>query len=126
MLSFSTAIKSACKCISVKFSLFPWKLLLKYVLYVVYCPISCVWFPQSFYLQVDSGQCQKISLLTSTLFSFPPSLVGSGGIMFWADTVGSNHIYTSLKRWSQMYGNFFKPSRYLEERATKGMPLVKS
>ncbi|XVF49170.1 hypothetical protein PTKIN_Ptkin03bG0247000 [Pterospermum kingtungense] len=46
-----------------------------------------------------------------------------GGIMFWADTVGSNHIYVCLKRWSEMYGNFFKPSRLLEERAMKGMPL---
>ncbi|XP_022729467.1 peroxisomal fatty acid beta-oxidation multifunctional protein AIM1-like [Durio zibethinus] len=46
-----------------------------------------------------------------------------GGVMFWADTVGSNHIYTSLKRWSEMYGSFFKPSRFLEERAMKGMPL---
>ncbi|TYI97227.1 hypothetical protein E1A91_D01G128700v1 [Gossypium mustelinum] len=33
-----------------------------------------------------------------------------GGIMFWADTVGSKHIYLSLKKWS--------------ERAMKSMPLV--
>ncbi|OMO58153.1 hypothetical protein COLO4_34831 [Corchorus olitorius] len=46
-----------------------------------------------------------------------------GGIMFWADTIGSNHIYTSLKRWSEMYGSFYKPSKFLEERALKGMPL---
>ncbi|GMY36042.1 peroxisomal fatty acid beta-oxidation multifunctional protein AIM1-like [Fagus crenata] len=46
-----------------------------------------------------------------------------GGIVFWADTVGANRVYTSLKKWSQLYGNFFKPSRFLEERATRGIPL---
>ncbi|CAK9155175.1 unnamed protein product [Ilex paraguariensis] len=46
-----------------------------------------------------------------------------GGIVFWADLVGANHIYTSLKKWSEVYGNFYKPSRFLEERATKGIPL---
>ncbi|KAF9615857.1 hypothetical protein IFM89_026745 [Coptis chinensis] len=46
-----------------------------------------------------------------------------GGIIFWGDLVGSSHIYTSLKKWSEAYGSFFKPSRFLEERATKGMLL---
>ncbi|XVF88560.1 hypothetical protein PTKIN_Ptkin19aG0060600 [Pterospermum kingtungense] len=46
-----------------------------------------------------------------------------GGIVFWADTVGANHVYKSLKKWSEMYGNFYKPSKFLEERAIKGMPL---
>ncbi|RDX74994.1 Peroxisomal fatty acid beta-oxidation multifunctional protein AIM1 [Mucuna pruriens] len=46
-----------------------------------------------------------------------------GGIVFWADLVGAKHIYTSLKKWAQLYGSFYKPSRYLEERATKGIPL---
>ncbi|KAK7291475.1 hypothetical protein RIF29_06644 [Crotalaria pallida] len=46
-----------------------------------------------------------------------------GGIVFWADLVGAKHIYTSLKKWAELYGNFFKPSRYLEERAIKGIPL---
>ncbi|KAJ4708460.1 Peroxisomal fatty acid beta-oxidation multifunctional protein [Melia azedarach] len=46
-----------------------------------------------------------------------------GGIVFWADAVGAKHIYTSLKKWSQTYGNFFKPSKFLEERAMKGIPL---
>ncbi|XP_061366412.1 peroxisomal fatty acid beta-oxidation multifunctional protein AIM1 [Gastrolobium bilobum] len=46
-----------------------------------------------------------------------------GGIVFWADLVGANHVYTSLKKWAQLYGNFYKPSRYLEERALKGIPL---
>ncbi|XP_018628548.1 peroxisomal fatty acid beta-oxidation multifunctional protein AIM1 isoform X2 [Nicotiana tabacum] len=46
-----------------------------------------------------------------------------GGIVFWADTVGAGHIYKSLKKWSELYGNFFKPSRFLEERAANGIPL---
>ncbi|KAE9462827.1 hypothetical protein C3L33_05263, partial [Rhododendron williamsianum] len=46
-----------------------------------------------------------------------------GGIVFWGDTVGPNYIYTSLKKWSELYGSFYKPSRFLEERATKGIPL---
>ncbi|XP_074280943.1 peroxisomal fatty acid beta-oxidation multifunctional protein AIM1 isoform X1 [Silene latifolia] len=46
-----------------------------------------------------------------------------GGIVFWADTVGPNHIYKSLQKWTDLYGNFFKPSRYLEERVAKGLSL---
>ncbi|XP_042060407.1 peroxisomal fatty acid beta-oxidation multifunctional protein AIM1-like [Salvia splendens] len=46
-----------------------------------------------------------------------------GGIIFWADTIGADHIYKSLQKWYKLYGNFFKPSRFLEERATRGIPL---
>ncbi|PIA64927.1 hypothetical protein AQUCO_00100411v1 [Aquilegia coerulea] len=46
-----------------------------------------------------------------------------GGIVFWGDSVGSVYIYSSLKKWSEAYGSFFKPSRFLEERATKGLLL---
>ncbi|XP_028806540.1 peroxisomal fatty acid beta-oxidation multifunctional protein AIM1 isoform X1 [Neltuma alba] len=46
-----------------------------------------------------------------------------GGIVFWADLLGANYVYTRLKKWSELYGNFYKPSRYLEERARKGIPL---
>ncbi|KAK1265848.1 Peroxisomal fatty acid beta-oxidation multifunctional protein [Acorus gramineus] len=49
-----------------------------------------------------------------------------GGIVFWADLVGPQYIYESLKKWEQAYGGFFKPSRYLEERANKGIPLAQS
>ncbi|XWS26833.1 hypothetical protein CRYUN_Cryun26dG0064000 [Craigia yunnanensis] len=49
-----------------------------------------------------------------------------GGIVFWADTVGANHVYKSLKKWSEMYGSFYKPSKFLEERAIKGIPLSAS
>ncbi|PON50536.1 Crotonase superfamily [Parasponia andersonii] len=46
-----------------------------------------------------------------------------GGIVFWADLVGPKHVYSSLRKWSELYGNFYKPSRFLEERATKGLLL---
>lgn len=46
-----------------------------------------------------------------------------GGIIFWADTVGADYIYRSLKKWTETYGDFYKPSRFLEERATRGIPL---
>lgn len=51
---------------------------------------------------------------------FPPY---RGGIMFWADTLGSKYIYSRLEQWSNMYGEFFKPCAYLAERAAKGAPL---
>ncbi|XP_042497276.1 peroxisomal fatty acid beta-oxidation multifunctional protein AIM1-like [Macadamia integrifolia] len=46
-----------------------------------------------------------------------------GGIVFWADTIGSEYLFTTLKKWSELYGSFFKPSKFLEERARKGMTL---
>ncbi|EXB84763.1 Peroxisomal fatty acid beta-oxidation multifunctional protein AIM1 [Morus notabilis] len=33
-----------------------------------------------------------------------------GGIVCWADMVGPRHVYSSLKKWSEAYGDFFKPS----------------
>ncbi|PSS01513.1 3-hydroxyacyl-CoA dehydrogenase [Actinidia chinensis var. chinensis] len=46
-----------------------------------------------------------------------------GGIMFWADSLGSKYIYSRLEEWSKTYGGFFKPCAYLAERAAKGAPL---
>ncbi|KAL6571592.1 hypothetical protein OROHE_003235 [Orobanche hederae] len=51
---------------------------------------------------------------------FPPY---RGGIMFWADSLGSKYIYSRLEEWSNSYGGFFKPCSYLAERAAKGAPL---
>ncbi|XP_009769326.1 glyoxysomal fatty acid beta-oxidation multifunctional protein MFP-a-like [Nicotiana tabacum] len=51
---------------------------------------------------------------------FPPY---RGGIIFWADTLGSKYICSRLDEWSRMYGDFFKPCSYLAERAAKGAPL---
>ncbi|KAG6575069.1 hypothetical protein SDJN03_25708, partial [Cucurbita argyrosperma subsp. sororia] len=46
-----------------------------------------------------------------------------GGLMFWADSLGSNYIYSRLEEWSKQYGGFFKSCRYLAERATQGATL---
>ncbi|XP_072965931.1 peroxisomal fatty acid beta-oxidation multifunctional protein [Typha angustifolia] len=46
-----------------------------------------------------------------------------GGLVFWADSVGASYIYSRLNKWAEMYGGFFKPSSFLEERAKKGLPL---
>lgn len=51
---------------------------------------------------------------------FPPY---RGGILFWADSLGSKYIYSRLEEWSKMYGEFFKPCTFLAERAAKGAPL---
>ncbi|KAM3240126.1 hypothetical protein ACQJBY_053672 [Aegilops geniculata] len=46
-----------------------------------------------------------------------------GGLIFWADTVGASYIHSKLSKWAEIYGDFFKPSSYLEERAKSGRPL---
>ncbi|KAH7844922.1 hypothetical protein Vadar_033231 [Vaccinium darrowii] len=51
---------------------------------------------------------------------FPPY---RGGIMFWADSLGSKYICSRLEEWSNTYGEFFKPCTFLAERAAKGAPL---
>lgn len=48
-----------------------------------------------------------------------------GGIMFWADSLGSKYIYSRLEGWSKTYGEFFKPCAFLAERAARGAPLVR-
>ena len=47
-----------------------------------------------------------------------------GGIIFWADSLGSKYIYSRLEKWSELYGEFFKPCANLAARAAKGIPLV--
>jgi enoyl-CoA hydratase/3-hydroxyacyl-CoA dehydrogenase len=51
---------------------------------------------------------------------FPPY---RGGIIFWADSLGSKYVYSRLEEWSKTYGEFYKPCAYLAERAAKGAPL---
>ncbi|KAF7088812.1 hypothetical protein CFC21_091881 [Triticum aestivum] len=46
-----------------------------------------------------------------------------GGLIFWADTVGASYIHSKLSKWAEIYGDFFKPSSYLEERAKSVRPL---
>eukprot|EP00271_Cylindrocystis_brebissonii_P012925 TRINITY_DN32437_c0_g1_i1.p1 TRINITY_DN32437_c0_g1~~TRINITY_DN32437_c0_g1_i1.p1 ORF type:complete len:724 (-),score=169.85 TRINITY_DN32437_c0_g1_i1:675-2846(-) len=51
---------------------------------------------------------------------FPPY---RGGIVFWADLIGAKYIHDKLTKWASVYGGFFKPCKYLEERATRGLKL---
>lgn len=51
---------------------------------------------------------------------FPPY---RGGIMFWAESLGTNYMYSRLIEWSKTYGDFFKPCSYLEQRAKRGISL---
>ncbi|XP_055829900.1 glyoxysomal fatty acid beta-oxidation multifunctional protein MFP-a-like isoform X2 [Solanum dulcamara] len=46
-----------------------------------------------------------------------------GGIIFWSHSVGSKYICSKLEEWSKEYGEFFKPSTYLVERASKRCSL---
>lgn len=48
-----------------------------------------------------------------------------GGLIFWADSLGSKYIYSRLEEWSKTYGEFYKPCAFLAERAAKGAPLVR-
>ncbi|KAF2310949.1 hypothetical protein GH714_018712 [Hevea brasiliensis] len=43
-----------------------------------------------------------------------------GGILFWADSLGSKYIYSRLEEWSKMHGEFFKPCDFLAEE----LPMV--
>ncbi|KAI5680469.1 hypothetical protein M9H77_01696 [Catharanthus roseus] len=47
-----------------------------------------------------------------------------GGVIFWADTIGSTYICLRLEHWSTKFGEYFKPCAYLVQRASKGYSLV--
>eukprot|EP00252_Welwitschia_mirabilis_P015102 TRINITY_DN33253_c0_g1_i1.p1 TRINITY_DN33253_c0_g1~~TRINITY_DN33253_c0_g1_i1.p1 ORF type:complete len:724 (-),score=145.86 TRINITY_DN33253_c0_g1_i1:411-2582(-) len=49
-----------------------------------------------------------------------------GGLVFWADTVGAQHICSRLETFYKTYGGFFKPCEFLEQRAASGTPLSAS
>ncbi|XVE97557.1 hypothetical protein REPUB_Repub03eG0029500 [Reevesia pubescens] len=66
------------------------------------------------------AQASELDAASVLGMNFPSRL---GGIIFWADTIGAKYIYTCLSKWSALYGNFFRPSKFLEERAMKGIPL---
>ncbi len=47
-----------------------------------------------------------------------------GGIMHWADTLGSKYIYDTLSRWSDgRGGSIYAPCDYLKQKAQKGEKL---
>ncbi|GAA0152638.1 dehydrogenase [Lithospermum erythrorhizon] len=54
---------------------------------------------------------------------FPPY---RGGILFWADSLGSKYIFSRLSLWAKTYGGFFEPCPYMADKAAKGAPLSSS
>uniref|UniRef100_J3M6B7 Uncharacterized protein n=1 Tax=Oryza brachyantha TaxID=4533 RepID=J3M6B7_ORYBR len=49
-----------------------------------------------------------------------------GGVMFWADSLGTKYIYNRLNAWSKDYGGIFEPCEYLAARARQGSSLVRT
>ncbi|KAI8534462.1 hypothetical protein RHMOL_Rhmol10G0091600 [Rhododendron molle] len=47
-----------------------------------------------------------------------------GGIIVWANFIGSTYICSKLKGWSMTHGDFFMLCAYLAERAAKGASLA--
>ena len=46
-----------------------------------------------------------------------------GGLMFWADSIGTKEVYRQIEEWHQRYGARWKPSNLLRELAESGTPL---
>nr|GEW36284.1 glyoxysomal fatty acid beta-oxidation multifunctional protein MFP-a-like [Tanacetum cinerariifolium] len=38
-----------------------------------------------------------------------------GGLLFWADSIGSKYVCQMLEEWSKTYEELFKPCAYLAE-----------
>jgi enoyl-CoA hydratase/3-hydroxyacyl-CoA dehydrogenase len=65
-------------------------------------------------------RASDIDVATVLGMGFPPY---RGGIMHWADTLGSKYICDKLTGWSQQHGPVYEPSAYLRERASNGKKL---
>src|SRR3546814_6568837 len=46
-----------------------------------------------------------------------------GGLMFWADQIGSREVYNQIAAWHQQYGDRWKPSALLRQLAESGTPF---
>jgi 3-hydroxyacyl-CoA dehydrogenase len=46
-----------------------------------------------------------------------------GGLMFWADQIGSRAVYDQIAEWHQRYGERWRPSNLLRDVAQKGGAL---
>lgn len=52
-----------------------------------------------------------------------------GGLVFWGDLIGAEHIHSQLSKWTSLYqssswGDFFKPSASLERTVRQGITMV--
>lgn len=70
---------------------------------------------------------EKIAVKASDLdissvlgFGFPAY---RGGAVFWGDSFGAAYVCDKLREWSKMFGGFYKPCAFLEDRARKGLSL---
>ncbi len=46
-----------------------------------------------------------------------------GGLMFWADGIGTREVYRQIEEWHRRYGARWKPSALLKELAESGTPF---
>jgi 3-hydroxyacyl-CoA dehydrogenase len=46
-----------------------------------------------------------------------------GGLMFWADQIGSKAVYEQIAAWHQRYGDRWRPANLLRDVARKGGQL---
>eukprot|EP00887_Chlorella_sp_A99_P004050 scaffold11.g4050.t1 len=77
---------------------------------------------------VDEGIVDKpadLDVATVLAMGFPPY---RGGLLFWADLCGADHICRRLSSWEQQFaaaglGGFFKPCPYLQRAAAQGRKL---
>ncbi|PWA50195.1 glyoxysomal fatty acid beta-oxidation multifunctional protein MFP-a [Artemisia annua] len=47
-----------------------------------------------------------------------------GGIVYWANNLGSKYICSRLETWSDIYGEFFKPCAYLIKHSSLGTSIA--
>ncbi|KAL3690855.1 hypothetical protein R1sor_004506 [Riccia sorocarpa] len=72
---------------------------------------------------LEEGICSQASdldIATVMGMGFPPY---RGGVVHWADSVGIKYIVSKLQKWTELYGDFFKPCSFLVERAASGASL---
>ncbi|XP_065863680.1 glyoxysomal fatty acid beta-oxidation multifunctional protein MFP-a [Euphorbia lathyris] len=94
------------------------KLSEKYIVEMIFFPVvneACRVFAEGIVVKAADADISSIMGM-----GFPPY---RGGILFWADSLGSKYINSRLEEWSKTYGDFFKPCAFLAERAARGAPL---
>ena len=65
-------------------------------------------------------RASDIDVATVMGMGFPPY---RGGLMHWADSLGSRHIAKRLTEWSRQFGAMYEPCDYLRDRAERGEKL---
>ncbi|KAL8028030.1 hypothetical protein ABFS82_14G131900 [Erythranthe guttata] len=48
-----------------------------------------------------------------------------GGIIYWSNSFGSKYVHSRLEKWSEEYGDFFKPCDYILQKSAEGISLEK-